>query len=120
MLTMYCYKKCSTCKRAEKFLLAHALQVQVIDYTEQPLSEEQLKEYYMRSGLDIRAFFNTSGLVYRHLGLKTTLASLTLAEKIKLLADNPMLVKRPLLVGETFVSVGFKEDIWRQQLGLIG
>jgi len=93
--------------------------ITVIDYTEQPLSEAEVLTYYKRSGKDIQQFFNTSGRVYRTLHLKDKLPTLTLAEKIKLLAENPMLVKRPLVVADDLILVGFNEQVWQENLGIL-
>jgi len=116
MMKMYCYNRCSTCKKAERFLHTHALEVNIIDYTEQPLSEIELLTYYKRSKQDIGKFFNTSGQVYRALALKDKLPALDLHEKIKLLAQEPMLIKRPLLVLEDDVLLGFDETRWTEAL----
>ena len=115
-MKMYCYKKCSTCKKAERFLHEHGVAVEVIDYTEHPLTKEQLKKYFERSGLDIKRFFNTSGNVYRDLALKDKMDTMSFDEKITLLSAHPMLVKRPLLVGKTFILVGFNEKQWDEVL----
>jgi len=117
-MKMYCYKKCSTCKKATKFLADHEVDVAIIDYTESPLSELELLTYYKRSGQDIGKFFNTSGQVYRTLNLKDKQKNLSLNEKIKLLASEPMLIKRPLLVLDDIVLLGFNEKEWRKYLGL--
>jgi arsenate reductase len=117
-MKMYCYKKCSTCKKAEEFLTNHDIPVNVIDYTEEPLSELELLTYYKRSGQDIAKFFNTSGRIYRELNLKDKLPHLELNEKIKLLASEPMLIKRPLVVIDDDILLGFDEIVWRERLGL--
>lgn len=111
-MKMYCYTKCSTCKKAEKFLQAKNINVEFIDYTKQPLTIKQLQEYIKKSGLDINRFFNTSGLLYREFDIKNKKDSLSEQEKLHLLSANPMLVKRPILVTPDTVLVGFNEKKW--------
>ena len=112
------YPKCSTCKRAKKWLDEHG-----VAYTDRHIVEEnptaaELAEWQVRSGLPVRRFFNTSGQLYRQLGVKTQLdAGMSDAEAFDLLATNGMLVKRPLVVGEDFVLVGFNETAWAARLG---
>jgi len=115
-MKMYCYKKCSTCKKAIKFLQENNIVVELIDYTEQPLTYVEIAAYYEMSKQDIKSFFNTSGLLYRKLNLKTALPTMQHTEKIELLAEHPMLIKRPLLVGSDFVLIGFKEKTWQEKL----
>lgn len=111
-----CYAKCSTCRKARKWL-----DEQNIDYTMQDIKEdnpsyEELKEWYNKSGLPLKRFFNTSGLVYRELKLKDKLAGMSEDEQLHLLATDGMLVKRPLLIGSDFVLVGFKEKEYEDRL----
>ena len=111
-----CYPKCSTCQRAKKWLDEHN-----IEYTERHIAEdnptyEELKEWYETSGLPLKKFFNTSGLIYKDMGLKDKLAVMTEEEQLKLLSTNGMLVKRPLVVGEDFVLTGFREKEWEDKL----
>lgn len=113
-----CYPKCSTCKKAKKWLDDHK-----IEYTERHIVEDnpsydELKEWYAKSGLLLKKFFNTSGLLYREMQLKDKLASMSEEEQLKLLATNGMLVKRPLIVSEDKVLVGFKEAEWLDKLSL--
>ena len=108
-----CYPKCSTCQKAKKWLEEHN-----INYTERNISEnnpsyEELKEWHVRSGLPLKRFFNTSGLLYKEMKLKDKLPTMSEDEQLKLLATNGMLVKRPLLIDENTVFVGFKEAEWR-------
>ena len=111
------YPKCSTCKRAKKWLDEHG-----VSYVDRHIVEEnptaaELAEWQARSGLPVRRFFNTSGQLYRKLGVKAQLdAGMSDAEAFDLLATNGMLVKRPLVVGEDFVLVGFKEAEWSERL----
>ena len=108
-----CYPKCSTCQKAKKWLEEHN-----INYTERNISEnnpsyEELKEWHARSGLPLKRFFNTSGLLYKEMKLKDKLPTMSEEEQLKLLATNGMLVKRPILIDEDTVLVGFKEAEWR-------
>lgn len=108
-----CYPKCSTCQKAKKWL-----EEQNINYTERNIAEnnpsyEELKEWHARSGLPLKRFFNTSGLLYKEMKLKDKLPTMSEDEQLKLLATNGMLVKRPILIDEDTVLVGFKEAEWR-------
>ena len=110
------YRKCSTCLKALKWLEDNN-----IEFTERPIKEEnptyeELKEWYQMSGLPLKKFFNTSGLIYKDLGLKDKLPTMSEEEQLQLLATNGMLVKRPLVVGEDFVLTGFKEKEWEEKL----
>ena len=116
-LTVLCYKKCTTCQKALKWLDENG-----IKYTERPIKEknptaEELKEWFEKSGLPLKRFFNTSGNLYKELGLKDKLPAMSEQEQLELLATNGMLVKRPLVVGENFVLTGFKEAEWEQLKG---
>lgn len=107
------YPKCSTCQKAKKFLDEHN-----IKYTERHIvtetpTYEELKSIIENSGLPISKFFNTSGLLYRSMNLKEELKNSTDDEKIKLLASNGMLIKRPILIKKDKVLLGFKEDEWK-------
>ena len=106
------YPKCTTCKKAKKFLEVNNVTFEDRHIVENNPTEEELKEWIERSGLEIKKFFNTSGLKYKELGLKDKLASMSDEEKIKLLASDGMLVKRPLVVEDGRVLVGFKEKEW--------
>lgn len=109
-----CYPKCSTCQKAKKWL-----DERNIHYTERHIVEDnpsydELKKWYQMSGLPLKKFFNTSGLLYKEMQLKDKLAAMSEEEQLKLLATNGMLVKRPVIVGENNVLLGFKEDEWRK------
>lgn len=111
-----CYPKCSTCQKARKWL-----DNQEIEYTERHIVEEnptyeELKEWYQKSGLPLKKFFNTSGMLYKEMKLKDRLPAMNEEEQLRLLATNGMLVKRPLLVAEDKVLVGFKEAEWNEGL----
>ena len=108
-----CYPKCTTCQKALKWLEARGVQVEVRDIKTQRPNEQELRTWFQASGLPLKKFFNTSGLQYKALGLK----DMSEEEQIALLATDGMLVKRPILVGDGFVLVGFKEAQWAEQLG---
>lgn len=110
------YRKCSTCQKALKWLEEHK-----VEYEERPIVEvnptyEELKMWYGKSGLPLKKFFNTSGLLYKEMGLKDKLPEMSEEEQLRLLATNGMLVKRPLVVGEDFVLTGFREKEWEERL----
>ena len=106
------YPPCSTCKKAKTWLDEKGIPYEDRHIKENNPSYEELKDWYGRSGLPLKKFFNTSGLVYKSLNLKEKLPAMTEEEQLRLLASDGMLVKRPLLVGEDFVLVGFKENEW--------
>ena len=108
------YPKCSTCKKAESYLKSHHISYDIRDIVLNTPSYEELKRYIELSGKDIQKFFNTSGLKYRELGLKDILKDMTDEDKIHLLASDGMLIKRPLLVGDNFICIGFKEKEWSE------
>lgn len=106
------YPKCTTCKKAKKFLEDNNVTFEDRHIVENNPTEEELTEWISRSGLEIKKFFNTSGLKYKELGLKDKLPEMSCEDKIKLLASDGMLVKRPLIVEDNRVLVGFKEKEW--------
>ncbi len=110
MLKVYIHPRCTTVKRALKFLDDHNVKYETSDLTAKPISKSNIKKYHKLSGLDIKYFFNTSGMLYRELGLSKKLKDMTLDEKYDLLASDGMLVKRPLITDGEKVTVGFKED----------
>ena len=116
-MKLYCYKKCSTCKKAAAFLHSRDATFEEIDYTEQPLTVDELRAYWQRSGLPLKRFFNTGGMLYRELGVKDQLTDMNETEQLKLLAAHPMLVKRPILVTNEVVLVGFDEVKWAEVVG---
>ena len=107
-----CYPKCTTCQKAKQWLDARGVAYTLRDIKEDNPSAEELAAWHRLSGLPLRRFFNTSGLKYKELRLKERLAQMDEAEQLALLATDGMLVKRPLLVGDDFVLVGFKEADW--------
>ncbi len=110
------YPKCSTCQKAKKWLDQHGVAYEDRHIKEQNPTEEELKEWYSRSGLPLRKFFNTSGMLYKSLQLKEKLPQMSEEEQLRLLATDGMLVKRPLIVMEDRVLVGFKEAEWEKAL----
>lgn len=112
-----CYPKCSTCRKAQAFLDAHGAAYDLRDIRENNPTEEELRRWHAMSGLPLKRFFNTSGIPYRELGLSAKLPAMSEDEQFALLATNGMLVKRPLLIGDDFVLVGFREAEWAEKLG---
>lgn len=110
------YPKCTTCKKAKKWLNENGIAYENRHIVEQNPDVEELKEWHQKSGLPLKRFFNTSGMIYRQEGLKDKLPSMSEEEQYELLATNGMLVKRPLIIGEDFVLVGFKEAQWSESL----
>jgi arsenate reductase len=117
MVTVYCYSRCTTCKRALKWLEDKGIEHEVIDIKADHPDEETLRKYYAMSGLPLKRFFNTSGIPYREMGLSRKLPEMSEDEQLRLLSTDGMLVKRPLVVGEDFVLTGFREDEWTEKLG---
>lgn len=111
-MIFFCYPGCFTCQRAEKFLNAHNAPYTARDIKREHPNETELADLYRRSGLPLKRFFNTSGLVYKSLGLKDRLADMSEAEQLALLATDGMLVKRPILDLGARVLVGFREGEW--------
>lgn len=111
-----CYPKCTTCKRAEAWLRERGVEIEYRDIKLQNPTEEELREWHRMSGLPLRRLFNTSGQLYRQLELKDRLPAMSEEEQYALLASDGMLVKRPLLIGDGFVLVGFRESEWAQRL----
>ena len=110
------YPPCSTCKKAKKWLDDNGVSYTARHIKEQNPSYEELKAWSEKSGLPLKKFFNTSGLIYKDLGLKDKLPAMTEEEQLHLLATDGMLVKRPLVVAENFVITGFKEAEWTEKL----
>jgi arsenate reductase len=106
------YPKCSTCKKAKNWLDEHNIEYSERHMVENNPSYEELKAWYEKSGLPLKRFFNTSGMLYKEMQLKDKLSSMTEEEQLKLLATNGMLVKRPMIVDDERVLVGFKETEW--------
>lgn len=109
------YPKCSTCQKAKKWLEAKGVVYEDRPIKEQNPTEEELKYWHEKSGLELKKFFNTSGMLYKEMKLKDRLPEMSREEQYQLLASDGMLVKRPLLVGDDFVLVGFKEAQWEER-----
>ncbi len=116
MLEFICYPKCTTCKKAKKCLGDNKIEYELRDIKEDNPSLEELTAWHKMRGLPLKKFFNTSGLLYKSMELKDKLPTMSEEDQLKLLATDGMLVKRPLLIGEDFVLVGFKESEWEKLL----
>jgi arsenate reductase len=110
MLKFICYPKCTTCQKARKWLDDNQIEYESRDIKLDKPALDELAEWHKKSGLPLKKFFNTSGLLYKSMDLKNKLSTMSEAEMLELLATDGMLVKRPLLVDENFVLVGFKES----------
>ena len=116
MLKFICYPKCTTCLKAKKWLDDNKQEYELRDIKLDNPTLDELTEWYRKSGLPLKRFFNTSGLLYKSLDLKNKLPEMSEDEMLKLLATDGMLVKRPLLIGDNFVLVGFKEIEWEESV----
>ena len=110
------YPPCTTCKKAKAWLDERGVTYEARNIKEENPTAEELKAWQEKSGLPLKKFFNTSGLAYKALGLKDRLPTMSEEEQYQLLASDGMLVKRPLVVGEDFVLVGFREAQWQERL----
>ena len=110
------YPKCSTCTKAKNWLESNGVEFEDRHIVENNPTADELKAWYEKSGFPLKKFFNTSGLKYKELGLKDKLPDMTEEEQINLLATDGMLVKRPLVIGDDFVLIGFKEAQWAEKL----
>lgn len=115
-MKILCYPKCSTCKKALAYLDQKGCAYESRDIKEDHPTAQELEQWWKQSGLPLKRFFNTSGIQYRELGLKDKLPNMSEQEQLDLLATDGMLVKRPLLIGEDFVLVGFKQAEWDETL----
>ena len=116
MIKYICYPKCTTCQRAKKWLDDKKIEYEIRDIKLDKPTLEELKEWHKKSGLPLKKFFNTSGLLYKSLDLKNKLPEMTENDMYKLLSTDGMLVKRPILIGDDFVLVGFKEVEWAEKI----
>ena len=116
MIKFICYPKCTTCQKAKKWLDDNKIEYELRDIKLENPTLEELTEWYKKSGLTLKKFFNTSGLLYKSLDLKNKLPAMSEEEMLELLATDGMLVKRPFIVGDGFVLVGFKEAEWADRL----
>lgn len=110
-----CYNKCTTCKKALAWLDEQGIEYEVRPIKEENPGVEELRKWHERSGLPLKRFFNTSGMIYKEMKLKDRLPEMSQEEQIQLLSTDGMLVKRPLVVGEDYVLTGFKEAEWKKQ-----
>lgn len=114
MMLFVCYPKCSTCQKAKKWLDEKGVSYTLRDIKTENPTQEELRAWWQRSGLPLKKFFNTSGQLYKAMNLKEKLPGMSEEEQLALLATDGMLVKRPILVGDSFVKVGFREAEWEQ------
>jgi len=117
-MVLVCYPKCTTCQKAKKWLEANNVAFEERNIKENNPAIEELKDWHKKSGLPLKKFFNTSGLLYKELKLKDKLPTMSEDEQFKLLASDGMLVKRPILISDGFVLVGFNETDWKAALGI--
>ncbi len=115
-MLVFVYRKCSTCIKALKWLEENKIEFEERPIVEHNPTYEELKEWYQMSGLPLKKFFNTSGLIYKDMQLKDKLPQMTEEQQLRLLATNGMLVKRPLVVGDGYVLTGFKEKEWEEKM----
>ena len=116
MINFICYPKCTTCQRAKKWLDDNKIEYKLRDIKEDNPRLAELTAWHKTSGLPLKKFFNTSGLLYKSMELKDNLSTMTEEEQLNLLATDGMLVKRPLVIGKDFVLIGFKESEWSEKL----
>ena len=116
MINFICSPKCTTCQRAKKWLDDNKVEYTLRDIKENNPSLEELTAWHKTSGLPLKKFFNTSGLLYKSMELKDKLPNMSEEEQLKLLATDGMLIKRPIVVGEGVVLVGFKENEWSEKV----
>ena len=116
MTRVYCYSRCSTCKKALKWLDEKGIDYELIDIKENNPDEAELREFHKKSGLPLKRFFNTSGMIYRDMELSKKLPGMSEDEQFALLASDGMIVKRPLLITDRTVLTGFKEKEWEEAL----
>ena len=116
MIKFICYPKCTTCQKAKRWLDDNNIEYELRDIKLENPTLDELTDWYNKSGLPLKKFFNTSGLLYKSLDLKNKLPTMTEEKMLKLLSTDGMLVKRPILIGADFVLVGFKETEWTQKI----
>lgn len=115
-MLLICYPKCTTCQKAQKWLDAHEIEYVYRHIKEDNPSEEELREWHAKSGLPLKKFFNTSGMLYKEMKLKDKLPEMSEDEQFKLLASDGLLVKRPIIVTDDVVLTGFKESDWEEKV----
>ena len=111
-----CYPKCTTCQKAQKWLTENGIDFEIRDIKQNNPTAQEIAEWHAASGLELKKFFNTSGLLYKSMELKTKLPQMSEAQQTELLATDGMLVKRPIVVADGVVLVGFKEKEWAEKL----
>ena len=116
MIKFICYTKCTTCQKAKRWLDDNNIEYELRDIKLENPTLGELTEWYKKSGLPLKKFFNTSGLLYKSHDLKNKIPTMTEEEMLKLLSTDGMLVKRPILIGADFVLVGFKEAEWTKKI----
>jgi arsenate reductase len=116
MIEFICYPKCTTCQKAKKWLDDNKIEYELRDIKLENPTLQELTEWYNKSGLPLKRFFNTSGLLYKLLDLKNKIPTMTEDEMLRLLSTDGMLVKRPIIIGADFVLVGFKETEWTEKI----
>ena len=116
MLNFICYPKCTTCQKAKRWLDEHNIEYTLRNIKESNPTFEELLKWYEISGMPLKKFFNTSGLLYKSMELKNKIPEMSEEEMLRLLSTDGMLVKRPLLVSDNFVLIGFKENNWAEIL----
>ena len=116
MIKFICYPKCTTCQKAQAWLDEHKAEYDIRDIKTDNQTFEELTEWYNKSGLPLKKFFNTSGLLYKSMNLKEKIPSMSEEEQLKLLSTDGMLVKRPIVIGDGFVIVGFNEIEWSKNI----
>lgn len=116
IMLFICYPKCTTCQKAQKWLDAHEIKYDIRHIKEENPSEDELRIWHEKSGLPLKRFFNTSGILYKEMKLKDKLPEMSEAEQYKLLASDGMLVKRPIIIADDFITTGFKEKEWEENL----
>lgn len=112
-ITVLCYERCSTCKKALNWLKEQGVEYETRPIKEQNPTKEELTDWYHKSGLPLKRFFNTSGNLYKEMNLKDKLSSMSEEEQLELLSTDGMLVKRPLVVSKDHILIGFKEEEWK-------
>ncbi|MDD2959814.1 MAG: arsenate reductase family protein [Lachnospiraceae bacterium] len=115
-MKVYCYSKCSTCKKALAFLEEHHIAYELHDIKEEHPDAVWLEQWHKQSGLPLKKFFNTSGMLYKEKQLKDKLPNMSEKEQYDLLATDGMLIKRPLVIGEDFILTGFRQKEWEERL----
>lgn len=117
MLKFICYPKCTTCQKAKRWLTENNIAFEERNIKEEKPTFDELSQWLLMSGYEIKKFFNTSGMLYKSLDLKNKLSDMSDEEKLMLLSTDGMLVKRPLLIGDDFVLAGFRESEWKEKTG---